>query len=61
MYRYPPANRRGAERCVPGHEELAEAAERFSIFGRVKPAQKRALISALQGKGHTVAMVGDGV
>ncbi len=42
-------------------EALAEAAESYSIFGRVKPAQKRALIKALQKGGHTVAMVGDGV
>ncbi len=42
-------------------EALAEAAESCLIFGRVKPAQKRALIKALQNNGHTVAMVGDGV
>ncbi len=42
-------------------EALAAAAESRSIFGRVKPAQKRALIKALQKNGHTVAMVGDGV
>ncbi len=42
-------------------EALAGAAEKHAIFGRVKPAQKRALIKALQSNGHTVAMVGDGV
>lgn len=41
--------------------ELAEVLEHHSVFGRVTPAQKRAMVSALQSKGHTVAMTGDGV
>lgn len=42
-------------------EELAQAAQDYSVFGRVSPAQKRLLVRALKGKGHTVAMTGDGV
>ena len=42
-------------------EELAEAAEKYTVFGRVTPEQKRRLIQALQKQGHTVAMTGDGV
>ncbi len=40
---------------------LADALETHSIFGRVTPQQKRAMVAALQSRGHTVAMTGDGV
>lgn len=40
---------------------LKAAAEQYTIFGRVSPEQKRTLVHALQEKGHTVAMTGDGV
>ncbi|GJF13045.1 magnesium-transporting ATPase [Mycolicibacterium cyprinidarum] len=42
-------------------DELADAVQRFSTFGRVRPDQKRAMVHALQSRGHTVAMTGDGV
>ncbi|MBO0865894.1 MAG: HAD-IC family P-type ATPase, partial [Mycobacterium sp.] len=41
--------------------ELADALERYTTFGRVRPDQKRAMVHALQSHGHTVAMTGDGV
>ena len=43
------------------NEELAKAAERHTVFGRVTPEQKKVLVTALQSKGHKVAMTGDGV
>ena len=40
---------------------LADALESHTTFGRVRPDQKRAMVHALQSRGHTVAMTGDGV
>ncbi len=37
------------------------AVDRYHVFGRVTPQQKRELVQALQRRGHTVAMTGDGV
>lgn len=42
-------------------EALAEIMEKFTVFGRVTPEQKRNMVAALQLKGHVVAMTGDGV
>jgi len=39
---------------------LEEAAETFTVFGRVTPPLKARLIDALKRRGHYVAMVGDG-
>lgn len=42
-------------------EAIEKAAAAYRVFGRVTPQQKRDLVLALQGQGHTVAMTGDGV
>uniref|UniRef100_A0A8H2JK54 Magnesium-transporting ATPase n=1 Tax=Mycolicibacterium mucogenicum DSM 44124 TaxID=1226753 RepID=A0A8H2JK54_MYCMU len=42
-------------------EQLAETVSEYTTFGRVRPDQKRAMVHALQSRGHTVAMTGDGV
>ncbi|MGS2810085.1 cation-translocating P-type ATPase [Nocardia sp. MW-W600-9] len=42
-------------------DALADVLERDTTFGRVRPDQKRAMVGALQSRGHTVAMTGDGV
>ena len=42
-------------------EELAEALETHSTFGRVTPQQKRSMVGGLKSRDHVVAMTGDGV
>ncbi len=41
--------------------ELGRLMEEHAVFGRVSPHQKQAMVQALQARGHTVAMTGDGV
>jgi cation-transporting ATPase E len=57
----------GADRPVDARqlpeelEELGQVMEETSVLGRVTPQQKRAIVGALQQRGHVVAMTGDGV
>ena len=41
--------------------DWGELARTHSVFGRVSPSQKVALVEGLQGQGRHVAMIGDGV
>lgn len=50
-----------ARRLPADRDEMASAIERNAVFGRVAPQQKRDMVAALQSRGHTVAMTGDGV
>jgi Mg2+-importing ATPase len=42
-------------------EELADAAEKTTLFARVSPAHKQRIIRVLRGKGHVVGFLGDGI
>lgn len=44
-----------------GDDEIAEAAQCNHIFARLSPAHKQRIIRALQGKGHVVGFLGDGI
>ncbi|WP_406285439.1 HAD-IC family P-type ATPase [Streptomyces sp. NBC_00209] len=50
-----------ARRMPQDTDEIASAMEQNAVFGRVTPQQKREMVAALQSRGHTVAMTGDGV
>ncbi len=46
---------------IKNDDEIIDLVDKYSIFARVSPNQKSLLVQALQAKGHTVAMTGDGV
>ncbi len=48
-------------RTLTDDRQIADAVERYTVFGRVTPDQKRRIVLALKKKKHTVAMTGDGV
>ncbi|WP_069171323.1 HAD-IC family P-type ATPase [Streptomyces griseus] len=50
-----------ARRLPADPDDMASVIERNAVFGRVTPQQKREMVGALQTRGHTVAMTGDGV
>ncbi len=45
---------------LDSYEKILDAAEKYTVFGRVTPYQKLDLVKALKECGHTVAMTGDG-
>lgn len=56
----------GAENYVDAatlesQEDYEDAVEKYTVFGRVTPDQKRKLVRALKARKKTVAMTGDGV
>jgi cation-transporting ATPase E len=59
----PNADRTVDARSLPGSDmpDFDTAINENAVFGRVTPDQKRSMVTALQGAGHTVAMTGDGV
>ena len=51
----------GVDARLINEDNAKEMVEKYDIFGRVTPEQKKLLINALKSNGHTVAMTGDGV
>ncbi|MEU2298637.1 HAD-IC family P-type ATPase [Streptomyces antibioticus] len=50
-----------ARRLPDERDAMGRALDEGTVFGRVTPQQKRDMVGALQARGHTVAMTGDGV
>ncbi len=54
-----------ADKCISleglSDEAVAEAADSYTVFGRVSPEQKHILVKTLKAKGYVVSMTGDGV
>ena len=54
-------NAKGMDATLLNEDNIDEMVEKYDVFGRVTPSQKKMIIESLQRKGHTVAMTGDGV
>lgn len=42
-------------------ESIETLVQKYTVFGRVRPEQKKEIVDVLKKNGHTVAMTGDGV
>jgi Mg2+-importing ATPase len=51
----------GSEMAALSPEDLANLAETATVFAKVSPSQKAAIIDALHSKGHVVGFLGDGI
>lgn len=51
----------GMDATLLNDDNIEEMLEKYDVFGRVTPNQKKMIVESLQKKGHTVAMTGDGV
>src|SRR5271166_4627810 len=51
----------GAKVAALSDTELADAAEKTTLFVRLSPADKQRIIKVLQSKGHVVGYMGDGI
>ena len=52
---------KGMDATLLTDDNIEESLEKYDVFGRVTPDQKKLIIKTLQKNGHTVAMTGDGV
>ncbi|CAJ0683553.1 Magnesium-transporting ATPase, P-type 1 [Ralstonia holmesii] len=51
----------GTELAAMSPDQMADMAERASVFAKVSPAQKAAIVEALHRRGHVVGFMGDGI
>ena len=54
-------NVQGMDATLLNDRNIDECLEKYDVFGRVTPEQKKMIVEHLQSQGHTVAMTGDGV
>lgn len=52
---------KGMDATLLTDDNIEESLEKYDVFGRVTPDQKKKIVEVLQKNGHVVAMTGDGV